>query len=142
MILMAAFVAAFFLAASGGKAEVGVWAVYFIGQMIHTFLKANVVAAGRRKAGQAYTAMQYWRDNRWEIIARKFLGACAFLFIWDNPHVVNLTSEGSKIGFRTLLAAAGIVGYFSDSLLEKITPKIMAKLGLGDASARVPQDKS
>lgn len=94
-------------------------AFFFIGsQVCHTFSKAWEVP-GR-------TTKQYWCENRSLILRRKWLGLSTFLLIWNNPYAIDLSGLADKLGFVATLGAAGILGWFTDS----VSDKVIRKLGL------------
>ncbi len=110
------------LAALTGNHSVMLWAVYTLGQFLHTATKADAAADVAIAKGATYREgfRAYLFKNRRQIIARKFLGFCMFPIVWDNPSLVGLTELFEKIGPAALVGAGGILGWFSDSVGDKV----------------------
>ena len=100
-----------------------IFTFYLAGQVLHTLSKA--VAASR---ASGVTLRDYFRERGFQVAGRKFIGLCAFLIIWDNPALVGLSEFVTKVGLYSIAGAAGVLGWFSDSVAEKF----QKKAGLSD----------
>jgi len=93
-----------------------VGAFYGLGQFLHILLIAN--AASRSSLNAFKTLQDYFRARWVPIVGRAFLSILAFILIWDNPKLVDLDSW--LPGLAQEGALAGILGWFSDSVLDKV----------------------
>jgi hypothetical protein len=93
-----------------------VWLLYFIGQALHVLLTAQLVI--RSKLNALQNLSQYFQDRWIPLVCRLFLTCLAFMIVWENPVLFNF--EHLIPTFGTQVAMAGILGWFSDSVFDKL----------------------
>jgi len=94
----------------------GIWLCYFVGQLLHIAFVAN--AAIQSKINAVNTWPAYFKVRWIPLVSRGFLSVMAFLLVWDNPRVIDMDNYIDTA--KTAIAMAGILGYFSDSVLDKV----------------------
>ena len=94
----------------------GVWALYAAGMLLHVFMKAQI--AYRSKLNGLSSFWEYLRAQLFPILCRVFLNTMAFMVLWDNPDVIDLSNL--NLGINTKLGLAGTFGWFSDSVFDKL----------------------
>jgi len=93
-----------------------VWILYFIGQSLHVLLAANLVIKSKLNA---VGSLRGYFALRWvPLICRLFLTTLTFVLLWNNPSIANL--EKLMPTLATQVAMAGILGWFSDSVFDKV----------------------
>lgn len=97
-------------------ATVGVWLFYAVGQGLHLLLGAHLSLAS--KLNSVTTYREYFLIKAVPLACRLFLVTMAFILVWDNPKVVDLS--GLAITTLKKCAFAGLLGFFSDSLFDKV----------------------
>jgi hypothetical protein len=97
-----------------------VWLLYFIGQALHVLLTAHLTIRSTLNALTSYE--EYFRLRWMPLVCRIFLTTLAFMIIWANPRLFGL--ERLMPTLATQAAMAGILGWFSDSLFDKLVAMI------------------
>jgi hypothetical protein len=93
-----------------------VWLLYFIGQALHILLAANLVIKSKLNS---VDSLRTYFALRWvPLVCRLFLTTLTFVLLWNNPAIANI--EKLMPTFSTQVAMAGILGWFSDSVFDKI----------------------
>jgi hypothetical protein len=91
--------------------------------LLHMLSVANLATKSKNRTTHSMKEYLSWR---WvPISCRVFLSILAFVLVWDNPSLINgidrfMGAPSSQI------AIAGILGWFSDSLLDKVVSAIPA----------------
>lgn len=94
----------------------GVWGFYIAGQALHLLLGAHLSIQSKLNSVTSYS--EYLRIRWVPITCRLFLTTLAFVIVWDNPAVMDLARFMPTVAAR--IAAAGILGWFSDSVFDKL----------------------
>jgi len=93
-----------------------IWLLYFIGQALHVLLAANLVIKSKLNA---VSSLGSYFQLRWiPLVCRLFLTTLSFMIVWENPVLFNLEHLIPTVG--TQAAMAGILGWFSDSVFDKL----------------------
>lgn len=93
-----------------------VWILYLIGQSLHILLAANLVIKSKLNA---VDSLATYLALRWiPLLCRFFLTSLTFIILWNNPAIANI--EHLMPTFSTQVAMAGILGWFSDSVFDKV----------------------
>lgn len=101
--------------------EIGTYLVFFAGQILHLLERADGVAASALPNG-VKTIWQFIAKNKFQISGQFFLALIIYWFVIDNPKVMNL--EGLGGGYKTQFALSGALGWFADSLGDKVFKRI------------------
>jgi hypothetical protein len=94
----------------------GVWCFYIAGQFLHLLLGAHLALASKLNSVTTYS--EYLRIRWVPILCRLFLTTAAFVIVWGNPAILELTRFMPTVA--TQIAMAGILGWFSDSVFDKL----------------------
>jgi hypothetical protein len=102
---------------------VGLWACYFIGQLLHVLLRATAVVRSPQSGITSYR--QFLNVHGAPLAVRVFLATMGLILWAGNPQIVSdlLQKAGVGVGDTVLplnAATAGLYGYFADSLLDKL----------------------
>src|SRR5712692_11011983 len=98
-----------------------VWPVYVVGVLLHMLSVANLATQSKNRTTHSMREYLSWR---WvPISCRVFLSILAFVLVWDNPSLINgidrfMGAPSSQI------AIAGSLGWFSDSLRDRVVSAI------------------
>ncbi len=96
--------------------------MYAVGTFLHILLVAN--QAVRSKCGGTETIKEYLAWRWVPISCRIFLSMLAFVLVWNNPALIDIDRFMSTTSSQ--IAIAGILGWFSDSVLDKVVGMIPA----------------
>lgn len=96
--------------------------MYAVGTFLHILLVAN--QAVRSKSDGKHTIKEYLAWRWVPIGCRIFLSMLAFVLVWNNPSVIDIDRFMSTTSSQ--VAIAGILGWFSDSVLDKVIGMIPA----------------
>jgi hypothetical protein len=96
--------------------------MYAVGVFLHILLVANL--AVRSKCGGTHTIKEYLTWRWVPISCRIFLSILAFVLVWNNPALIDIDRFMSTASSQ--MAIAGILGWFSDSVLDKVIGMIPA----------------
>lgn len=118
-----------FLSAFMAVAEIttlGVWSMYWAGQLLHILLVASLTIKSSLPNG--ITSVTSYLRAKWiPLVCRMFLTTAAFMIVWDNPQMVNI--QAYTHGILATSALAGLLGWFSDSVFDKVLSFIPALSG-------------
>jgi hypothetical protein len=93
-----------------------IWLVYVLGQLVHIFVRAAYAVQSKLNSVKSYRDYFYFK---WPVIVSRFFIALAvFPLVWDNPKLFNI--DGFILSAQSAAGIAAILGWFSDSLLDKI----------------------
>jgi hypothetical protein len=106
----------FFAAGVTGLSSLGVWIMYMLGQFLHILLTANLAVHSKINGIASFGI--YFKTRWIPIVCRLFLTTLTFVLVWDNPALVNI--ESLMHTTATQIAMAGILGWFSDSVFDKV----------------------
>jgi hypothetical protein len=98
-----------------------VWLLYFFGQLLHILSSAYL--AIRSNKNNVQTLIEYLKSRVIPLVSRLFLSTLAFIIVWDNPKL-NIEFSQYITNGLTQAAMAGILGWFSDSLFDKVVALI------------------
>lgn len=94
----------------------GIWFCYAVGQLLHLLLGAHISIHSNLNSVTTYKSYFCYR---WvPIVCRLFLTTMTFMIFWGNPTVLDLTKYMPTTS--TQIAMAGILGWFSDSVFDKV----------------------
>jgi hypothetical protein len=93
----------------------GVWVCYFLAQALHLLLGAHLSIHSKLNAVASY--YQYFSLRIVPITCRVFLTSLVFVVVWYNQSLLDLSRFTPTVA--TQIAMAGILGWFSDSVLDK-----------------------
>lgn len=99
-----------------------IWLFFLAGQAVHTWLRASLAVRSSRNGVATYRA---WFAVKAPVIAaRFFVITCLFMFFeyGANTWFPNLLPQGGSPMIR--VAAAGLFGYASDSLIDQFFAKM------------------
>lgn len=92
------------------------YSFYITGQGLHLLSGAYLSIHSNLNSVTTYKSYFCYR---WVPVSlRVFLALCAFMIIWDNPDIMDLSKFIHSPAKQW--AAAGILGVFSDSVLDKV----------------------
>lgn len=119
------------------------WLVYFTAQILHVLLGAHLAIKSKLNG---LCGLRGYLAARWiPIVCRVFLASCTFAIVWANPFLFNMQKFVSTP--TSQVALAGILGWFSDSLFDKVVgmlpglqKEIPALPDDGAASTAAPKD--
>lgn len=92
-----------------------IWAFYVVGQVLHLLTTASLAVQSKLNG---LDSVGSYLKLRWiPLTGRMFLATLGFMFIWDNPSLVDIDQYLKTLYAQ--IAVAGALGWFSDSLLDK-----------------------
>lgn len=93
-----------------------IWIFYFVGQMFMVAIIAQTAINSKLNGIEGWGA--YFRARGLNVAARLFISLCAVMFLWSNGAVLDIHKFIQSSGAAA--AAAGLVGFASDAVFDKI----------------------
>lgn len=93
-----------------------IWVMYVIGQFLHIISTAYYAIISHKNATDSFGK---YLAVRWvPIVSRLFLTTATFVLAWNNPSILDLERFMPNVASK--IAMACILGWFSDSLFDKV----------------------
>lgn len=110
---------------------------YNLGQLFSILIAAYIVS--QSSVNNINNISHYFKARFLPVMARWFLCTCLFLFVWGNPAVLDI--ERFMPNFAAHLGVSGILGWFSDSLWDKVLAAVFPGMQKGLPKVPVEDQK-